>query len=79
MDRFLENINIYIKPTQEDLTKILHRFQTKEIKKGKFLLRSGQTSNEFMFIAKGCLRVFWERDYDEITGWFAFEDDFFVS
>ena len=79
MDRFSENINKYIKPTQDDLTKILLRFQTKEIKKGRFLVRSGQASNEFVFIDKGCLRVFWERDYNEVTGWFAFEDDFFCE
>ena len=79
MDRFSENINKYIKPTQDDLTKILNRFQTKELKKGRFLVRSGQTSNEFVFIDKGCLRVFWERDYNEVTGWFAFEDDFFCE
>jgi len=79
MDRFLGNVNKYIKPTQDDLTKILHHFQTKEIKKGRFLVRSGQTSNDFIFIDKGCLRVFWERDYNEVTGWFAFEDDFFCE
>lgn len=79
MDRFSDNINKYIKPTQDDLTNILNRFQTKEIKKGRFLVRSGQTSNEFIFIDKGCLRVFWERDYNEVTGWFAFEDDFFCE
>lgn len=79
MNRFSENINKYIKPTQDDLTKILLRFKTKEIKKGRFLIRSGQTSNEFIFVDKGCLRVFWERDNNEVTGWFAFEDDFFCE
>lgn len=43
------------------------------------MVRSGQSSNEFMFIDKGCLRVYWERDYNEVTGWFAFEDDFFCE
>ena len=79
MDRFSENITKYIKPTQDDLTKILHRFKTKEIKKGRFLVHSGRISGEFVFIVKGCLRVFWERDYNEVTGWFAFEDDFFCE
>lgn len=79
MDRFSENIIKYIKPTQDDLTKIFQRFKTKEVKKGRFLVRSGQTSNEFVFIHKGCLRVFWERENHEVTGWFAFEDDFFCE
>lgn len=79
MEKFSRNINKYIKQTKDDLTNILHHFQTKEIKKGRFLVRSGQTSNEFIFIDKGCLRVFWERDNKEVTGWFAFEDDFFCE
>ena len=79
MQRFSENINKYIKPTQDDLAKILLRFKAKEIKKGRFLVRNGQTSNEFIFIVKGCLRVFWERDNTEVTGWFAFEDEFFCE
>lgn len=79
MENFSNNINKYIKPTEDDLINILHHFQTKEIKKGRFLVRSGQTSNEFIFIDKGCLRVFWERDNKEVTGWFAFEDDFFCE
>lgn len=79
MDRITKNIERYINPEQADLTKILQRFQTKEIRKGKFLVRSGQTSNNFVFIHKGCLRVFWKRDYNEVTGWFAFEDDFFCE
>lgn len=79
MDRFIENINKYIQPTHDDLAKILQYFHKKEIKKGRFLVRSGHTSNEFVFIDKGCLRVYWERDYNEVTGWFAFEDDFFCE
>ena len=79
MDRFSENIHNYITPTPDDLTRIVHCFQTKKIKKGRFLVRSGQTSNEFMFIEKGCLRVYWERDSSEVTGWFAFEDEFFCE
>lgn len=79
MDNFIEHLNKYVKPTQDDLAKILNRFRPKEMKKGRFLVRSGQTSNEFIFIEKGCLRVFWERDGKEVTGWFAFENDFFCE
>ena len=79
MTAFSNSIKQYINTSQDDLEKILSHFKTKEIKKGKFLVKAGQTSNEFMFIEKGCLRVFWERDYNEVTGWFAFEDDFFCE
>jgi CRP-like cAMP-binding protein len=32
-----------------------------------------------MFIEKGCLRVFWKREHNDVTGWFAFEDEFFCE
>ena len=79
MDKFSEKINKYIKPTQDDLTKILNRFHTKEIKKGHFLVRRGQASREFVFIEKGCFRVFRESHYNEVTAWFAFDEDFFCE
>lgn len=79
MNDFTSSLSKYIKPDQDDLTKILQRFQKKNIKKGRFLIKAGQTSNEFMFIEKGCLRVFWQQEDKEITGWFAFEEDFFCE
>jgi CRP-like cAMP-binding protein len=79
MKKIIENINKYIKLSEEDLVDIALRFKIKEIKKGKFLLKKGQVNSSFIFIEKGCLRVFWERDSDEITGWFAFEEEFFCE
>nr|WKN37750.1 Crp/Fnr family transcriptional regulator [Tunicatimonas sp. TK19036] len=79
MDAFSTSIKKYISLTPEDLNAIQRCFQAKEIKKGRFLVRSGQVSNQFMFIEKGCLRVFWERETSEVTGWFAFEDEFFCE
>lgn len=79
MERFSESIARYVDLTEAELTNILLRFQTKEMKKGRFFLRSGQMSNEFIFIEQGCLRVFREQGTGEVTGWFAFEDDFFCE
>ncbi|MDX1905457.1 MAG: cyclic nucleotide-binding domain-containing protein [Bacteroidia bacterium] len=79
MEKFSESISRYVGLTQDDLARILLRFQPKELKKGRFLLRSGQTSHEFIFIEQGCLRVFREQGSGEVTGWFAFEDDFFCE
>ncbi|MDX2284942.1 MAG: Crp/Fnr family transcriptional regulator [Bacteroidia bacterium] len=79
MDSFSEIIRQYIDPTQAELNHILQHFRIREIKKGRFLVRSGQISKDFIFIEKGCLRVFWEKDNSEVTGWFAFEDDFFCE
>jgi CRP-like cAMP-binding protein len=79
MSRIKDHIKKYINPSLEDLEVIVNEFKIREIKKGRFLLKKGQISGDFIFIEKGCLRVFWERECDEITGWFAFEDEFFCE
>jgi CRP/FNR family transcriptional regulator, anaerobic regulatory protein len=79
MDAFSNAVKKYIEPSEHELHKILYRFKMKEIKKGRLLGLGGEAMYEFMFIEKGCLRVFWERDDIEITGWFAFEDEFFCE
>jgi|GEM_PF-170304 len=79
MDDLAEHIQKYIAPSEADLQAILNRFKKRTLKKGRHLLKSGQTSQEFMFIGAGCLRVFAENETGEITGWFAFEGEFFCE
>lgn len=79
MDAFSEQLNKYVKTTTDELTTIRQYFAARTLKKSRFLIRCGQISDEFLFIEKGCLRVFRERDTHEVTGWFAFEDDFFCE
>lgn len=79
MKKIKDHIKKYINPSEQDLESIANEFKIREIKKGRFLLKTGQITDDFIFIENGCLRVFWEREYDEITGWFAFEDEFFCE
>ncbi|GAB4492048.1 MAG: Crp/Fnr family transcriptional regulator [Saprospiraceae bacterium] len=73
------HIGKYILLNEPDLQAILSRFRQRDLKKGRYLLKSGQTSQDFMFIQTGCLRVFSEGESGEVTGWFAFEGEFFCE
>ncbi|SDL30455.1 cAMP-binding domain of CRP or a regulatory subunit of cAMP-dependent protein kinases [Catalinimonas alkaloidigena] len=79
MQRLATSLARYIHPQPDDLEKIVSRFRHKVLKKGRFLIRGGQISQEFLFIETGCLRVFWQQADREVTGWFAFEDEFFCE
>jgi CRP-like cAMP-binding protein len=78
-DALEKAIRKYIDPTQDEMDKILQYFMVKEIPKGKYFSKSGQINNELAFIIKGCFRGYWEREHDEISGWFAFENEFFCD
>ena len=50
-----------------------------QIKKGKYLLKSGEISNEFYFINKGVIRGFIKIDQREITTWITAENELVTS
>lgn len=71
--------SIQVLPQNElDLLDDLITFRT--LKKGDFLLKENQVSNEIVFIKKGILRsYFFNHQGDEITNCFAFENEFMAS
>lgn len=80
MNSLEKGICKYITPTEAELNSITSKFKTKIITKDRLLLRSGQISNEFMFVKQGCLRIFWEKENGkEITNWFVFDNEFFCE
>lgn len=59
----------------EELSPFLDKFREQKIKKGKHILKPGQTCNYIAFIQQGCFRVYY---YDinnrEIITWFSFPE-----
>lgn len=62
----------YIDLTDKELKEITDKFRTKSIKKNEFLLRQGKICKDFIFVLKGCLRMYFIKDGIEISVWFAF-------
>ncbi|RZJ52756.1 MAG: Crp/Fnr family transcriptional regulator [Flavobacterium sp.] len=64
----------------EELIQLEDLISYRTLKKGDFLSREDQVSNEIVFIEKGILRsYFFNHNGDEITNCFAFENEFMGS
>jgi len=77
MDELKFALAKYIDIDDGEFQTVSKYFKTKKIPKGSILIKRGQQSNDLFFIVKGALRVYWQNGEQEITGWFAFENDFF--
>jgi CRP/FNR family transcriptional regulator, anaerobic regulatory protein len=53
--------------------------EIKKLKKNDLLLRIGQVCNFIIFIQMGCLRYFYIKDGEEITGQFFIENDWYTD
>ena len=57
----------YITLTEEEKTALLSMNLFHSVKKGTVLLKEGQSSKEFFFVIKGCIRVYYIIDGEEKT------------
>ena len=75
-----ENIITAIKQmtgfTDSELGLVLKHFETKSIKKKSNLLEAGATAKEVYFILNGCIRLFYEKDGEDISAYFFTEKMF---
>lgn len=79
----LDNFKIQIRKitdfSEEECSMFIPYLNRKKIKKGEFLLKEGQKSNEIAFIEKGILRLYYLSDGKEINNHFFLENDYAVS
>ena len=55
---------------------VLKHFETKTIKKKTNILKAGKTAKEVYFILSGCIRLFYEKDGEDISAYFFTEKMF---
>ncbi len=68
---------VRINKAEEDA--FLGILEAKKLKKNELLLRIGQVCNFIIFIQTGCLRYFYIKDGEEITGQFFVENDWYTD
>ncbi|HPH99325.1 MAG TPA: Crp/Fnr family transcriptional regulator [Chitinophagaceae bacterium] len=77
------NIVQFIRTTlnfsENEMDKILPYFISKNLKKGKHLLKAKQVCNQYYFVQCGTLRIYYYHNNQQITHWFAFENSFFTE
>lgn len=62
--------------TDSDLGSVLKHFETKSIKKKTKILEAGTTAKEVYFILNGCIRLFYNKDGEDISAYFFTEKMF---
>lgn len=60
--------------SDNELHDITSRFKSRVVKKNTYLLRQGEVSKDFIFVVKGCLRLYYVQDGIEVSVWFAFPE-----
>jgi CRP-like cAMP-binding protein len=65
-------ISRFVKLPGVELQEIIDTFSTKAFKKNSYLLKPGAVCKDFIFVEKGCLRLYYLQDDIEVSVWFAF-------
>ena len=66
-------IRRFVTLPDDELDEITDKFKRKVIKKNDYVLRQGDTCKDFVFVDKGCLRLYYVKDGIEVSVWFAFQ------
>lgn len=73
---YLESIIDVSDELKEELNRIARR---KTVRKGQYIIRSGERCNDIYFIESGLLRGFYFNEDKEITNWLALDGEFATS
>lgn len=79
MKPLIECISEHLDFNLKEQKEISANFTSKTLKKGEFLLKSGQRAREMAYIASGYLRMYNIADGKEITLWIGSEASFITS
>lgn len=66
-------ISRFVTLPDEELEEVAGKFKRKPVKKNEYVLRQGDTCKDFVFVDKGCLRLYYVKDGIEVSVWFAFQ------
>jgi len=66
-------ISRFVDLSDNELEEITNKFKSKLIKKNDFLFKQGDTCKDFVFVQKGCLRLYYLKEGVEVSVWFAFQ------
>ena len=73
---FLHNLQQLTGLSETDLAAVSNCFEYRKIKKKTNLLRAGKVAHEVYFILTGCIRLYYEKDGEDISAYFFTEGAF---
>jgi CRP-like cAMP-binding protein len=76
MNEVFQSIQALTQFSAAELEQVLQRFESRTIKKKTTLLDAGKTAREVYFIIQGCMRLYYEKDGQDISAYFFTEKMF---
>lgn len=67
-------ITSMIQPAEAEWKKFEEQLKVKELKAGEMVFSEGQTCSHLIFINKGCMRLYYIKEGEEVNTYFAFEN-----
>ena len=75
-EKLVDYISSYIAISEDEIKILAELTQVKQFKKGAFLLKAGKVANAFFYNASGIIRLYYEVNNEERTGFFYNENVF---
>ncbi len=75
-DNIIQSMKLITGFTDTELAIVMKHFETKTFKKKTNILKAGKTAKEVYFILSGCIRLFYEKDGEDISAYFFTEKRF---
>ena len=79
MDQLRKSIEYIISITDSEFEHFQKFVQIKTFKRKELLLKSGDVCKSAFFVLEGCMRYFYLKDGEEITGQFFFENSWYTD
>jgi CRP/FNR family transcriptional regulator, anaerobic regulatory protein len=78
-DNIMKQVKAIVGLKEAEELAFLSVLERREYTKGDLVLREGSVCNFILFIELGCVRYFYNRDGEEVTGQFFEENDWFTD
>lgn len=78
-ESILEQVKSIVKINANEEKAFLDALEIKKIKRNRLILEVGQVCNSIIFIKQGCIRYFYMKDGEEMTGQFFKENDWYTD
>ena len=72
-DNLKKFISRFVTFSDDELEEVVNKFKRKLVKKNDYVLRQGDTCKDFVFVDRGCIRLYYVKDGIEVSVWFAFQ------
>ncbi|MEL6592853.1 MAG: cyclic nucleotide-binding domain-containing protein [Bacteroidota bacterium] len=79
MESLHQTIAAFSEGAPDEIEQIINSLEVKSLKKGAFLLQAGEICQQYYFVAKGSVRLYYLKDGDDYTVWIGSAGEIFTN